>query len=147
MRPTGTHDSVADRSGHRQHSQTTQASVRGHHRRFTPTDRALLVEHRQRIGRGLLGRMARGEIEISHQTFNALPMDRTHNYVRDLSVAVDVLEPYEPSIEQMIPWLMTLSEPLSTLTTAAASKLPPSLISKSTWSPSPNRMPMNSASF
>ena len=66
------------------------------------------LRRRQRIGPGLLAQMARGEIEISHQTFNDLPIDRTHNYVRDLLVAVGVLEPYEPFIERMIPWLSTL---------------------------------------
>jgi len=67
---------------------------------------------RQRIGPGLLAGMARGEIAISHQTFNTLPMDRTHNYVRDLLVAVGVLPPYEPLLERMIPWLATLGDPL-----------------------------------
>lgn len=68
---------------------------------------------RQQIGPRLLGQMARGEIPISHHTFNQLPMDHTRNYLRDLLVAVDVLEPYEPLIERMIPWLATLGDPLN----------------------------------
>lgn len=70
------------------------------------------LTRRQRIGPGLLAKMARGEIAISHQSFNDRPMDRTHNYVRDLLVAVGVLGPYEPFIERMIPWLATLGDPL-----------------------------------
>ena len=72
------------------------------------------LKRRQRIGPGLLAQMARGQIAISHQSFNALPMDRTHNYVRDLLVAVGVLEHYEPFIERMTPWLATLGDPLNT---------------------------------
>jgi hypothetical protein len=70
------------------------------------------LRRRQRIGPGLLAAMARGEIAISHHSFNDRPMDRVHNYVRDLLVAVGVLEPYEPLIERMIPWLATLGETL-----------------------------------
>jgi len=72
------------------------------------------LRRRQRIGPGLLAQMARGQIAISHQSFNALPMDRTHNYVRDLLVAVGVLGHYEPFIERMIPWLSSLGDPLNT---------------------------------
>lgn len=62
---------------------------------------------RKRPGTGprLLGRMARGEVAISHDTFRALPSDRAHNYVRDLLAAVGVLPAYEPRIERMLPWL------------------------------------------
>lgn len=67
----------------------------------------------KRIGPGLLAGMARGEIAISHDTFNDLPMDRSHNYLRDLLVAAGVLPPYEPLLERMIPWLRTLGEPLT----------------------------------
>ncbi len=67
---------------------------------------------RQRIGPGLLAGMARGELPISHDTFTQRPMDRTHNYVRDLLVAVGVLPAYEPLIERMTPWLATLGETL-----------------------------------
>ena len=67
---------------------------------------------RQRIGPGLLGAMARGELAVSHDTFGQLPMDRTHNYVRDLLVAVGVLPSYEPLLERMTPLLATLGESL-----------------------------------
>ena len=33
-------------------------------------------------------------------------MDRAHNYLRDLLVALEVLEPYEPLIERISPWLI-----------------------------------------
>lgn len=93
------------------------------HERLRPVFDAILAgEHpqsgiywlrrRQRIGPGLLAAMARGEIAISHRSFNDRPMDRVHNYVRDLLVALGVLEPYEPLIERMIPWLATLGETL-----------------------------------
>ncbi len=77
-----------------------------------PQSAIFWLRRRQRIGPGLLAAMARGEIAISHQSFNDRPMDRTHNYVRDLLVAVGVLPPYEPMIERMIPWLVTLGESL-----------------------------------
>jgi hypothetical protein len=57
------------------------------------------------IGPRLLGQMARGEIEISHDTFRSLPADRAHHYLRDLLAAVGVLPAYEPRIERMLPWL------------------------------------------
>ena len=58
-------------------------------------------------GRGpeLLGRMARGEVAISHDTFDALPTDRAHTYLRDLLAAVGVLPPYQPGITRMQRWL------------------------------------------
>lgn len=49
--------------------------------------------------------MARGEIEISHDTFRALPSDHTHDYLRTLLAAVGVLEPFDPRVELMGPWL------------------------------------------
>ena len=69
---------------------------------------------RKKPGTGprLLGQMARGEVAISHDTFRALPSDRTHNYLRDLLAAVGVLAAYEPRIERMLPWLDTKHEPL-----------------------------------
>lgn len=67
---------------------------------------------RERIGPGLLAAMARGELDISHDTFRALLMDRTHNYVRDLLVGCGVLPPYEPLLDRMIPYLATVGEAL-----------------------------------
>ena len=62
---------------------------------------------RKKPGTGpqLLGQMARGDIEISHDTFRALPSDRTHDYLRSLLVALGVLTPVEIRIERMVPWI------------------------------------------
>jgi len=57
------------------------------------------------VGPRLLGQMARGQLEISHETFRGLPSDRPHNYVRDLLVALQVLPPYEASIDRIERWL------------------------------------------
>ena len=59
-------------------------------------------------GPKILGEMARGETPISHRTFEALPSDKPHNYLRDLLAAVGVLPAYEARIERMIPWLKDL---------------------------------------
>jgi hypothetical protein len=56
-------------------------------------------------GPRLLGAMARGEVEISHETFEGLAQNRSYLYLRDLLAAVGVLAPYEARIERMIPWL------------------------------------------
>ncbi|MBO1804491.1 hypothetical protein [Leucobacter ruminantium] len=56
-------------------------------------------------GPALLRQMATGEVAISHGTFARLPMTRGRNYLRDLLVALEVLEPYEPLIERIEPWL------------------------------------------
>lgn len=56
-------------------------------------------------GPRLLKQMARGEIEISHDTFRRLPSDRAHDYLRSLLVAVRVLPPVEIRIERMLPWI------------------------------------------
>lgn len=57
------------------------------------------------VGPVLLGQMARGEVAISHDTFRALPQDRAHGYLRNLLAAVGVLDPFDPYIERMGPWL------------------------------------------
>jgi hypothetical protein len=57
------------------------------------------------VGPRLLAQMARGELEISHDTFRALPSDRAHDYLRSLLVAVGVLGPFEIRIERMLPWI------------------------------------------
>lgn len=56
----------------------------------------------------LLRAMARGEMEISHTAFAQLPPDRAVIYVRDLLAAVDVLPPYQASVERITPWLQDL---------------------------------------
>jgi len=57
------------------------------------------------IGPRLLAQMAAGQIEISHDTFRALPSDRAHDYLRTLLTAVGVLAPFEIRIERMLPFL------------------------------------------
>jgi hypothetical protein len=57
------------------------------------------------IGPPLLRAMARGEVEISHAAFEALPSDKSRNWLRDLLVAVGVLEPYQAGIARMEAWL------------------------------------------
>ena len=62
---------------------------------------------RKKPGTGprLLHQMARGEIEISHDTFRALPSDRPHDYLRCLLTALGVLDPMDIQIERMPPWV------------------------------------------
>jgi hypothetical protein len=69
---------------------------------------------RKKPGTGpqLLGRMARGELDISHDTFRALPCDRAHNYLRELLASLGVLPAYEPRIERIPPWLDQKLAPL-----------------------------------
>jgi hypothetical protein len=56
-------------------------------------------------GPRILGAMARGEVEISHGTFDKLPQTRGYLYVRDLLAALGVLPPYEARIERTVRWL------------------------------------------
>ncbi|MDR2565259.1 MAG: hypothetical protein LBC97_04210, partial [Bifidobacteriaceae bacterium] len=65
------------------------------------------------IGPPLLRAMARGEVEISHATFEALPSDKSRNWLRDLLVAVGVLEPYNAGIARMEAWLPGRLAPLA----------------------------------
>lgn len=57
------------------------------------------------VGPQLLAQMACGAVKISHDTFRALPSDRSHDYVRTLLVSVGVLSPIEIRIERMLPWI------------------------------------------
>ncbi len=57
------------------------------------------------IGPQLLGQMACGAVDISHETFRTLPSDRAHDYLRSLLIAVGVLEPFDIRIERMLPWI------------------------------------------
>lgn len=70
------------------------------------------LRRRQQVGPGLLAAMAAGELPISHQAFAGRPIDRTHNYVRDLLVAVGVLPPYQPLLERMGPFVASLGDSL-----------------------------------
>ncbi|MCP9276331.1 hypothetical protein [Mycolicibacterium arenosum] len=71
---------------------------------------------RKKPGTGprLLAQMACGAVEISHDTFRALPSDRSHDYLRSLLVAVGVLTPIDLRIERMHPWLEETVAGLST---------------------------------
>lgn len=60
----------------------------------------------------ILRQMARGERPITHATFDDLPADKAMNYLRDLLVAVGVLEPYDAPVERITPWLTQLLDPL-----------------------------------
>ncbi len=60
----------------------------------------------------LLDLMARGELPISHDTFRALPADRSHNYLRELLTGAGVLPAYHAPIEQMERWLDATLAPL-----------------------------------
>lgn len=57
------------------------------------------------VGPRLLAEMARGEVEISHDTFRSLPSDRAHDYLRSLLAAVGILPPFDIRIERMLPWI------------------------------------------
>lgn len=53
----------------------------------------------------LLRAMARGELEISHASFDQLPADRAVTYLRDLLAAVGVLPPYHSGLARITAWL------------------------------------------
>lgn len=53
----------------------------------------------------ILTMMARGDIAISHATFDDLPGDRNVNYIRDLLAAAGVLPPYQPLVARIPAWL------------------------------------------
>jgi hypothetical protein len=92
------------------------------HPRMQPVYDALLAARRPQTvlswlsqrpqGPAIVGRMARGEIAISHDAFEQLPATKAVNYIRDLLVATGVLDAYHPPIARMTPWLADL---LSTL--------------------------------
>jgi hypothetical protein len=63
------------------------------------------LRKRPGVGPRLLAQMVRGEADISHDTFRALPSDRAHDYLRSLLVAVGVLGPVDLRIERMMPWI------------------------------------------
>lgn len=56
-------------------------------------------------GPAILARMARGELAISHATFDELPLNKTNNYLRDLLTAVGVLPPFHPKLARVARWL------------------------------------------
>ena len=64
-----------------------------------------LAKRKPGVGPRLLAQMARSEVEISHETFRALPSDRPHDYLRSLLAAVGVLPPFDIQLERMPPWI------------------------------------------
>ncbi|WP_238348323.1 hypothetical protein [Ornithinimicrobium pratense] len=77
-----------------------------------PRPQTTLYWFTRSTGPSVLAAMARGDIEISHATFEAMPADKTHNYLRDLLAALGVLPPFHAELERVTPWLNQL---LSTL--------------------------------
>lgn len=73
-------------------------------------------------GAELLGLMARGELPISHDTFRALPADRSHNYLRELLTSTGALAPYHPPIEQIERWPADILDGLDHDTAAVISR-------------------------
>lgn len=59
-------------------------------------------------GPEILRRMAQGDLEISHRTFQQMPRNKTNDYVHDLLIAVGVLSPYHGLLERIEPWLRDL---------------------------------------
>lgn len=53
----------------------------------------------------LLRRMARGEVSISHNTFQELPLAKPYDYLRNLLVALGILEPWEPHVDRFTTWV------------------------------------------
>jgi hypothetical protein len=59
-------------------------------------------------GPATLAAMARGEVEISHAAFQAMPVNKTNTYLRDLLAAVGVLPPFHAEFERITPRLNEL---------------------------------------
>ncbi|OLT22059.1 hypothetical protein BJF81_13945 [Ornithinimicrobium sp. CNJ-824] len=77
-----------------------------------PRPQSTLYWFTRSTGPATLGAMARGELDISHATFEAMPASRTNSYLRDLLTALGVLPPFHAELERVSPWLEEL---LSTL--------------------------------
>jgi len=60
------------------------------------------------LGPDILRSMARGDLEISHATFEAMPTNRTNSYLRDLLAALGVLPTFHAELERVTPWLSDL---------------------------------------
>jgi hypothetical protein len=59
-------------------------------------------------GPDILRSMARGDIAISHTTFEAMPTNKTNTYLRDLLAAIGVLPTFHAELERVTPWLSDL---------------------------------------
>ena len=70
--------------------------------------RSVLTWLNRSTGPPILRQMALGQIPISHATFEAMPVNKTTNYLRDLLTALDVLPAYHAELERVSPWLSDL---------------------------------------
>ena len=70
-----------------------------------PRPQTTLYWFNRSTGPGILRSMAQGEIEITHAAFEAMPTNKTVNYLRDFLVAVGVLPPFHAELERVRPWL------------------------------------------
>lgn len=70
-----------------------------------PRPQSTLYWFTRSTGPTVLSAMARGEVEISHATFEAMPANKTNNYLRDLLTALGVLPPFHAELERVSPWL------------------------------------------
>lgn len=68
-------------------------------------------------GPDILRRMATGDLPISHDAFQQLPVNRVTSYVRDLLAATGVLPAFNAELERVPPWLKdylhTLAPPVA----------------------------------
>ena len=70
-----------------------------------PRPQTTLYWFNRSTGPGILRSMAQGNIEITHAAFEAMPTNKTNNYLRDFLVAVGVLPPFHAELERVRPWL------------------------------------------
>src|SRR5690606_36603350 len=77
-----------------------------------PRPQTTLYWFTRSTGPATLGAMARGELDISHATFEAMPASRTNSYRRDLLTATGFLPPFHAGLERVSTWL---GELLSTM--------------------------------
>ncbi|WP_081480515.1 MULTISPECIES: hypothetical protein [Ornithinimicrobiaceae] len=70
-----------------------------------PRPQSTLYWFTRSTGPAVLAAMARGEVEISHATFEAMPANKPNNYLRDLLTALGVLPPFHADLERVTPWL------------------------------------------
>ena len=59
-------------------------------------------------GPRLLAHMATRDVEVSHDTFRALPPHQAYDYLRTLMAAVGVLPPFDIHLERMPAWIETI---------------------------------------
>jgi len=70
-----------------------------------PRPQTTLYWFNRSSGPAILHAMALGQLEISHATFEAMPTNKTNNYLRDFLAAVGVLPPFHAELSRVTPWL------------------------------------------